>query len=270
MLDAWNHLSLTAGDLLLGWVLRLPRDLTLVVVALLTSALMVVVRYFTTPQDRLRRAAEDGRRLKQLARDAKGKGDQSARQRIKATQSMIGLIKLKAEGLPLLVSLVPVALLATWALFRLDFLPVKPAEPVELAVYTPAATAGEFVHVVPLDGVKPDGGWVRQVQAVTDDGPAHGLATWVLRADADAQPYHLLVRVRDRTLQRELIVGQRIYAAPVEDHGDDYVSEWKREPYRFLGFVPGIDAIGLPGWLIGYVILVVPFTMGLKRAMGVW
>src|SRR2546423_1266812 len=112
MLGWWNNVSLAVGDFVLGWLLRLPRDLTLVVVAVFTSLLMIAVRYLTTPQDRLRRAAEDGRRLRELAREAKRQTDPGAVQRYQRTRSMIGLFKLKAEGLPLLVSLLPIAVVA--------------------------------------------------------------------------------------------------------------------------------------------------------------
>jgi hypothetical protein len=271
MLDTWNKLSVEVGDVLLGWLLRLPRDMTLVAVALFTALLMIGVRRLTTNQDRLRRAAEDGRRLKQLCREARREGDKKSLQRYKTTRSLIGLVKLKAEGLPLLVSLVPIALLATWALYRLEYLPVRPNEAVELAVYTPVADAGEVIHVVPLDGVTADGGWVRQVHAVTEEeGQPYGLATWKLRAERKPEPYTLTFRIKERSFDRELRVGQRTYAPPVVDHGDDYVSEWKREPFHWLGLVPGIAAVGLPAWLIGYVILVVPLTLLLKRLLNVY
>jgi hypothetical protein len=276
MLQTWNNLSLAVGDFLLGWLLRLPRDLTVLMVAILTALLMIGVRRITTNQDLLRRAAEDGRRLRQLAKEARLQGDRNALQRYKMTRSRIGLIKLKAEGLPLVVSLLPIGLLATWALFRLDYLPVKPGEPVELCVYTPVADAGEVIHVVPADGVVAEGGWVRKVKAVTEEGPPFGLATWTLRAEGRAEPYQLTLRLKDRSFDRELLVGRRIYALPVFDHGADYVSEWKRKPYRLLDWipdfagVPGVDAIGLPPWLVAYVILVIPLTLLLKRALNVY
>jgi hypothetical protein len=276
MLHTWNNLSLAVGDFLLGWLLRLPRDLTLLMVAVFTALVMIGIRLMTTNQDLLRLAAEDGRRLRQLSREARRQGDKTALQRYKLTRSQVGLIKLKAEGLPLLVSLVPIGLVATWAVFRLDFLPVKPGENVELAVYTPVADAGEVIHVVPADGVVAEGGWVRKVKAVTEEGPPHGLAKWTLRAEGRAEPYQLTFRLKDRSFDRELLVGRRIYALPVFDHGADYVSEWKRKPYRLLDWipdfpgVPGIDAIGLPPWLVAYVILVIPLTLLLKRALNVY
>lgn len=270
MLHFWNTLSLAVGDFLLGWLLRLPRDLTLVVVALFTSLLMIGVRRFTTNQDLLRRAAEDGKRLKQLARQARREGDKKSLRRYKSTQALLGMLKLKAEGLPLLVSLVPIALLATWAMFRLDYLPVRPGDEVELALYTPIADVGELVHIVPQDGIKAEDGWIRRIDAVTEDGPPHGLATWKLRAEGRPDPYHVTIRLRDHNFDEELLVGQRIYAAPVVDFGHDYVGEWKRVPYAWLGLVRGIDRIGLPGWLIGYVVLVIPLTLLLKRLLHVY
>jgi uncharacterized membrane protein (DUF106 family) len=272
MLDLWNTVSLAIGDFILGWALRLPRDLTLVIVALATALLMIGVRRFTTPQDRLRRAAEDNRQLKQLAREARRNGDKPALQRYKTTRNLISVIKLKAEGLPLVVSLLPIALLATWAMFRLEYPAVAAREAVTLAVFTPVGAADDVIHVVPEPDVevepKPTRTWVRKIQAVTDDGPAHGLATWTLRAKSNPQPYTLTIRWKDRSFERELIVGQTIYALPVVDHGGEVLSEWQREPYRWLGLVPGV--LGLPAWLIGYIILVVPAALLLKRVFGVY
>ena len=270
MLHFWNTLSLAVGDVLFGWLLRLPRDLTLVLVATFTALLMVAVRRFTTNQDLLRPAAEDGRRLRQLTRQARRERDKPSLQRYKTTRSLIGFLKLKAEGMPLLVSLLPIGLLATWALFRLEYLPVKPGEKVELAVYTPVADAGEVIHVVPVEGVVIDGGPVRKVEPQSEEGPPYGLATWTLSAESKPDAYTLTFRLKDRSFNRELLVGRRVYALPVVDYGDDYVSEWKRTPYRWLGFVPGVAAIGLPAWLIGYVILVIPLTLLLKRVLNVY
>jgi hypothetical protein len=271
MLEIWNHVSLAVGDFLLGWLLYLPRDLTLAVVVVFTALLLIAARRLTAPQDLLRRAAEDSRRLKQLLKEARRQGDKDAMLRYRGTRSLIGLIKLKAEGWPLLASLLPIALVATWALFRLEYLPVGPGQKVELVLYTPVTAAGDVAYVVPQEGIKVEGTWLRRVRAVTDDGSPHGLAAWDCEADRDGI-FKLIIRLSEngRSFDRELIVGRRIYAAPVVDYGDDFVSEWKREPYYWLGFMPGIAALGLPSFLIGYIVMVVPVTLLLKRALGVY
>jgi uncharacterized membrane protein (DUF106 family) len=269
MLDLWNTLSLAVGDFLLGWLLFLPRDLTLLIVVLFTALVLIALRQLTAPQDRLARAAADSRRLKQLLREARHDGDKAAMTRYRGTKSLIAMVKLKAEAWPLVASLVPIAIVATWALFRLEYLPVRPGQRVELVLYTPVTAAGEVAHVVPEEGLNAEGGWVRRIGAVTDDGPPHGLAAWDFEA-VQERVYHLVVRFKDKSLNRELIVGPRFYALPVVDHGDDILSEWKRQPWRWLGVVPGIEALGLPAWLIGYVVMVVPITLLLKRALGVY
>jgi hypothetical protein len=270
MLEIWNNLSLAVGDFLLGWLLLLPRDLTLVVVAAFTSLVLIGVRYLTTPQDRLRRAAEDGRQLKHLMHKARRESDRRALRRYRGTRSLIGLVKLKAEGWPLLGSLLPIALLATWAVHRLEYFPVHVGELVELAVYTPVTAVGEVAHVVPQEGLKAAEGWVRPIEKIAeDDEPPHGLATWHLKADRPSV-WELTIRLKEQSLERQLIVGKRIYALPLVDHGHDIISEWKRPAYLWLGIVPGIEVLGLPAWLIGYVVLVVPITMLLKKVLGVY
>ena len=82
MLDYLMELGLKAGDWLLvigdpllGWMLHLPRDLTLVLLAVMTGVIMTVIRRFTTNQDLLRRCKEDKARLGVLMSEAKSVGD---------------------------------------------------------------------------------------------------------------------------------------------------------------------------------------------------
>ena len=71
MLDLWNILSVRLFDVLLGWLLLLPRSIAVLAVGLTTAALLTLIRRWTTNQDRLRRASADMRRLKELKRAAK-------------------------------------------------------------------------------------------------------------------------------------------------------------------------------------------------------
>ena len=77
-------------DYPLGWLLCLPRDLTLLLFATGTALLMTLARRAVTNQDLLRRCAADLRRLKELLRGAKQTGDRSQRDRLRGT---IGLVK---------------------------------------------------------------------------------------------------------------------------------------------------------------------------------
>lgn len=264
MLDWWNRISLGLFDLLLGWLLGLPTDAALIVVAVGTAAILTFVRLFTTDQDLLARAAADRRRLKELIRDAKKRGDRDAVKRHRAVKAMIAMRTFPSEGKPLLASIVPIAMLATWAFARLAYDPPRAGEEVEVRLTTPISAAGEAAHVVPVEGLRADG-WVKPVEAVTDCNPPHGLAAWRLRGAAADKPYRLIFRFRDESYSRDLLVGQRMYSDPIADHGGLVTTEVRLRPRKLFNIVPGIPAIAFDPWLVGYLVLVIPSAVIVKR-----
>jgi len=268
MLEAWNNLCLYLGDLLLGWSLGLPMDATLFIVAILSAAVLTLVRLGTTNQDRLWRVAADRKQIKRLIREAKSRGDREAVARHKRTNAMIMMISLRAEGMPLLAAILPIAILATWAALRLDFHPPRAGEPLEVVVYTPVSAEGELTHVVPLDGVEADG-WVKRIDAITDEGPPHGMAVWKLTPAASPEPYEMIFRLRGRDLTHPLLVGQTTYTTPILDHGGELVTETRLRQVKLFGIVPGAPQYLLPPWLVGYLVITIPFVFILKPLLGI-
>lgn len=269
MFPWWSNLCLTIGDVLFGWSLRLPSDATLLATAAISAVILTLARRFTTNQDLLRRVAGDKKTLKQLIRGAKKEGDRETLQRQRRTLSMVSLLAFRSEWLPLLVSILPIAMLATWCIFRLGYHPPRAGEPVDLVVYAPVSAAGTVAHVVPQTGVRSNG-WIRQLQPVTDDGPPYGTARWTLRAERNAAAYRLTLRVGGKSCTHEFLVGQRIYSSPVVYHDDDVVTQLQMKPLKLFGILPGIDAIGLPPWLVAYLIIVLPLVPLLKRVFRVY
>lgn len=269
MLDAWNTFSLRLMDFLLGWLLAMPGDVRVFVLAIGTAGILTLARRFTTRQDLLHLADKDAKRLKQLIKEAKRHRDKGAIQRYRATHSMVAMLKLGAEGKPILVSILPIAMLATWAMARMEFHPPQADEPVSVTIYTPVGAAGEVVHLVPEDSVAADG-WVKSVQAVTDEGPPHGLATWTLRASAADQPRALTFRLKDQTYRHELRVGQRIYSTPLIDHGGQVLTELSMRPLKLFNVVPGVPGLYLPPWLLAYLLITIPFVFILKKMLRIY
>ena len=111
ILPLLNNSILAIADPLLGWLLYLPSDLALILLGAGTAALLTLVRPLTTNQDLLRRCRHDKRRLKELIRRAKRNKDRRALRNRQATRGMIAMMQLKAEGLPLLVAILPIAVL---------------------------------------------------------------------------------------------------------------------------------------------------------------
>lgn len=269
MLEMIQSANLLLADRLLGWLLALPSDLALLLVALITSLLMRGVRWLTTNQELLARIEQDRKVLKARIRAARARGDKAEAERARALGTRVALRALTQEGVPLLATLIPVALLATWCWFRLEFNPVREAEPVTLSVYTPASAIGIVAHVIPQDGLQSPQ-WVQPVVATTNRaGEKTGVARWTLQGLAREQPYPILIRSGERTLEQALLVGGPRYAPDsTRIHEDGWISQMELKPVKLFGIVPGMPAHGLPAWLAGYLILVLalmPVTRRLTR-----
>lgn len=267
MLETLNNTILTLLDPILGWILSLPADVVIVVVTLLSAGILTGLRVFTTNQDHLHRCQRDKRRLRELLREAGQRGDREARERYRTTSTRIGGMQLRAEGKPLLAAILPILLLATWCLARIGFHPLQVGEEFEVAAYFPLSSTGELVHLVPREGLLAEDGWVREI-GVDPVGEGNGLATWRLRFESGAGPATLLIRLGQSTYEVPVTRGGRYYAPPRIFHDDRLLcSEVKLEPVKFLGMVPGVPALLLPPWLVAYVLLVIPASVLLKRAL---
>jgi uncharacterized membrane protein (DUF106 family) len=292
MLEAAGNLVVSAMDYVLGWVLYLPRDLMLLVVAVLTSAILTFVRLFCTDQDWLKRAAADRKRLRRLIRQARRGRDKPARKRYKATLTLIKLKSLRFEGKPLLWAIVPVALLATWCFSRLAYQPPRPGQQFELRAYLPNSAIGRLVHLVPQEGLQVEGGWIQSVrkdrpmpvEGMWDafnartralfgmEAPLEGVAVWRIRADTREGGYVLKLHCGGRTHEKKLLVGSRRYAPAVAayEQGPVQFVELGMRPVKLFGVVGGIDVLYMPPWLVAYLLIAIPFVTVLKRLFRVY
>ena len=279
MLDWLNHAILAIADPMLNWLLRLPADLALVIVAVGTGSIITFSRLFTTNQEHLRRCDQDKKRLRELVREAKRQKDKEAVKRYRITQNMIGMITMRQEGLPLLAALLPIAILGTWCFQRLAFVPPRAGETVSVRAYFPVSAVGDLAHIVPQKGLReasPAGSgarerWIREIvkDPDTKTGVAAGaVATWQLQADARAEPYRLQIRCKTCTVEKPFLVGQAIYAPEVEFYGQDrpvWSVQIGMKPVKWLGVVPGIPPLLLPPWLVAYFLIAIPSVSLIKR-----
>lgn len=293
MLETINNLVLKVAGPLLDWLLYFPRDVALLLVALLTSALMTFSRKWTTDQEWLGRAQNDINRLKALIREAKRQKRKADVARYKQTILKIKTRSLKYEGKPLLVAIVPIVLLATWGFARLGFHPPRDGEVFELKLYLPSATIGRLVHLVPQEGIEALNGWIRPVQQETAPVPQNlwdqanarameflgmtprleAVASWRIKARAHSNPYRLTIIYDGRPCVKEVLVGQRIYSSPLDVF--DAKSpvrgiETVLRPFKLFGIIPGIDLLFVPPWLLAYLLVVIPFFSIFKRVFHIY
>ncbi len=270
------NFCVTLMDYVLGWSLHLPHVAILALLAVCTAVVLTGVRKFTTNQDLLGRAKADKARLKVLMRAAKQAGDKEAVKRYRATNGEIGAVGMKAELLPLAASLIPIALLATWAFSRIGYEPPLGGEPVTIKAYFATSEIGNLVHIVPPAGLEAKSGWIQKIGEDKDAGGkvAGGLATWQVRATGGGGSFVLPVRYKGETFEKALLIDGYKYAEPVQAYekagGEKAACEAIQidlPEYKPLGIVPGFSKIGLPPWIIGYLILVIPLSFLLKPVL---
>lgn len=265
-MEAINDIIVRGMDWALGWLLLWPRDLMLVGVAVLTSVVVVLARRLASDQDWLRRASADRRQLRLLKRQARRDGDKPALARCRQMLSTIRLRSMRHEVAPLLVAIVPVALVATWAFSRVAYLPPKAGQPVELRARLAESAVGQPLHLVPQEGLSAQAGWVR-----TAAPQSHGaVAAW--RLSCAPGRHEVTIRCAGRTYSMPLWVGMREYARPLKTFPDAPLEsvEVVLEPVKLLGRVGGIDALLLPPWLVAYLLIAVPSVWALKRLLRVY
>jgi hypothetical protein len=238
----------------------------LFIVAIGSALILAGVRKITSDQDLLRRCRADQARQKGLLREAKTRRDADAVKRRRASLGMIALKQFRQEGRPMLASLLPIVLLATWAFHRLEFHPPAAGEVVEFTATFPISAVGKIAHIAPVDGVTAEG-WVREIVAVSD----HGEATWRLSARENSAPHVLRIRHAGRTYEHAVRAGARTYEPALKMHDEHLrTTEVKLRPVKLFGIVPGIPALLFPAWLVAYLLIVIPSVPLIKRALKIY
>jgi hypothetical protein len=104
-----------------------------------------------------------------------------------------------------------------------------------------------------------EGGWIREIEA---NGEAH----WRVKLPPDAK--ELVFRYGERTYRHPVIVGGRTYA-PTLVFQDERLdgTEVRLRPVKLFGVVPGVPQIGLAAWMVGYLVIVIPFVPLLKKLL---
>ncbi|MEX0885042.1 MAG: EMC3/TMCO1 family protein [Phycisphaeraceae bacterium] len=273
MLETINEVVLTITDPVLGWMLLLPRDVAMLILAVATALVLTLIRLVTTNQEYLGWCKRDRKQLKRLLREAKRRGDVDAKRRHRQTLGQIGGVQLMAEGKPLMASIVPIAFLAIWAFARLAFMTPEPGEALTFNAYFAAPRIGERVHVLPQDGLAAEGGWIQRVRPVTEEdfafGIYAGMASWELVAESRDEPYEVAVRFEGETFTMPVLGPGRTYAPPIVFVADPRVEALTVDltEYRPFGVVPGAPAVMLQPWIVGYLLIVVPMAVVLKPVL---
>ncbi len=256
-------------DIPLGWLLLLPRDAGLLVFAAGTALLMTLARRAVTNQNLLHRCSADLRRLKRFMREARKAGDKPWLGRLRTTASQIKGMQLTADLRLLVVVLFPVAFLAIWASERFDFFPPMVDEDLVVRAYFPASSIDRVTHMVPLPDLDLKSTAIQIVRSSLET-PPRGIAEWTVRP-AEAGEFTIAIRHQGETAIHRLLAGRAIYFAPQQLHAGARLMRTEIALKRYLppGCELGSRWIGLPPWMIGYLILTLILVPVLKRLLRV-
>ena len=256
----------------LGWLLRWPHDVALVAVAIGTAAALTVVRRFTTDQDLLGRAANDKAQLRKRMREAKTAKCADDLRRLRDLKNRVALKAIGQEWLPVLVSLIPIVVVATWCWQRLNYYPPQANEPIEILAHFPITDVGKIAHLVPQDGLTASNGWIQRIETVATGPEPYGVARWVVHAAACPEPYEIAVHYSDaQPYRHELLVGQRTYTDPISIQRPGSVQhaiELRMRQFVPFGLVPRLWI--LDPWMVAYLLIVIPFVPLLKKVLGIY
>lgn len=256
-------------DFLLGWILTLPRDFGLLVFALGTALLMTIVRRMVTNQDLLRRCSSDLRQLKTLRCETRHSADKPTLARLQATVGQIKQMQLAQDLRLLAFVLIPVGILAVWASARLDYIPPRQGEALIVRAYFPPSSVDQITHLVPDSGFDLKSTAIQIIKS-TSQSPPMGVAEWTI-VPHDMDAIGITIRHHGESAIHHLDIGGRTYQAPIQQHDGLRLvrTEINIEQYLPLGSHCGSKWLGLPPWMIGYLVLTLILVPVLKRLCSV-
>ena len=171
-------------DWILGWVSRFPATISIALVGVVSAIGVTILQKYASRQKLLAQCRADLRFLKEKAKSAKASGDLAAAARY---QGLVGRISGKymwGSLKPALWSVPIIGVVALWCGSRLGFLPVRPGETVKVIAHFEDG-ASNFAHVVPAEGLEPEGARIAKVQS--------GKAEWSLKAAKEGD-HSLVIR----------------------------------------------------------------------------
>jgi hypothetical protein len=264
-MDTARLLTMT-GDWLLGWTLSLPRDLTLLIVAVILAGVLLLLRSLVADCDLLRRLADDRVRLQQRLRDAKVRGEAQAVREVRRVRHLVAMRRLQAEAWPIALGILPALLVFTWGDRRLEWLPLQVNEPFEFCVTGSPAVTGEPVHLVPDETISPEASWIQAFGDVTSAAEPSAAACWRLWVSVPGRRV-LQIRSPVGTVSHPVQVGGYRYEPPVLAHAAGLQSSVQLREYRPFGLLPAARWLRMPAWAAGLLLLTVPLWLAGRRAL---
>jgi hypothetical protein len=138
-----------------------------------------------------------------------------------------------------------------------------------LKAHFPASSIDRVTHVVPQAslGLKTPAVQIVQSNQAT---PPSGVAEWTLHP-SEAGEISIVIRHQDQSVSHWVRIGGRSYLPPEQVHANGRIERTEVGLVRYhpLGSDLASGWIGLPPWMIGYVLLTLVLVPAFRRLLGV-
>lgn len=236
-------------------LLKLPMLWVVVIMALMITFLITVIYKFTTNQNLMKELKSE---LKELQKEMKELKSEPQKMMAVQKKSMQTNMKYMSHSMrSMLFTFIPIILIFGWMNSHLAYEPILPGQEFTTSISFYDGVKGNVELMVP-GGISSDG----ELNKIISDGEVK----WVLKGSEGE--YLLDYNVNDKSYTKEvLITEEQSYAKPIKMIKDKTVRQItidnnKMEVFNLFGWKVG--------WLGGYIILSIIFSMALRKLFKVY
>ncbi|MBD3203658.1 DUF106 domain-containing protein [Candidatus Woesearchaeota archaeon] len=245
-------------DVLLGWLLNLPPLAGIVIIAFIISLLVTLVYRLVTNQDLMKDLRDEQKALQKEIKKLKDKPDKAMK--VQSEMMETNLKYMSHSMKPTLFTFIPIILIFGWLNSHMAYYELSPNVPFEVDVFVKEGISGEIEIGLP-DGLELTGDdTVKEI--------VNNQATYHVKGEAGE--YNISFNFNDETASKQILISnERRYYSPEKQIKDSsfekiVVGNEKVKPFN------GLPLIGNLGWLGGYIIFSIIFSMTLRRVLKIY
>ena len=266
MANQWYSWCLFVGDAAFGWMVQLPRDISVISAAIAAALFLLVIRKLFSNQQMLRSVHHDLGVLRRRLRVAKGGQAKAELKRVRTLRSRVLVMKLRGEAFPTIVALIPFAAFVTWGNQRLHFKSPQAGETYDLTLTAPVSMVGSIAYVVPSDHVRIDRP-TQRLERKREQRETVAECRWNVQLH-DTHVRSITIRIDAQTLEHSARVGSTVGSPSQVRHPRGFRTKVSYAEYKPLGLIPARVA-NMPAWAIAFTIVTAILFVILRRLMRV-
>lgn len=241
-------------DPILSPLLSLPPLWGIILISFAIALIITIVYKFVTDQTLMKELKKDMEKFRKKMKELRDKPEKmmAVQKQAMEKQMQYMLHSLK----PTLITFIPIILIFGWLQANMAFLPLMPDQPFNVSAHSTELSGNVTLTIVPEEGIE-----IISPQATQQlEG---GRASWTLQGGAGT--YQLNYDAGGQKASQQLIVGGERYAATeVRPEGAFELLEIHNERVTLFNLF-GWNV----GWLGGYIIFSMIFSLSIRKLLGV-